>query len=110
MFIADRRTRQLVMWYATKGLHYDQVLEMNHLISSHAPSLVGLLEFLESANRSDHKLYQCPLVWRKLIHSLASSSPVCSLLPPDDESNKLMKIMIERDITDSPNVSSSSYY
>ena len=94
------------MQYATKGLHYDQVLEMNHLASSHASSLVGLLEFFQSANSSNRKLYQCPLVWRKLIQSLASSSPVSALLPPDDGSEKLMKIMMERDIKDSPNVSS----
>ena len=94
------------MQYATKGLHCDQVLEMNHLVSSHASSLLGLLEFLESANSSNHKLYQCPFVWRKLIQSLASSSSVSALLPPDDDSKKLMQIMMERDIKDSPNVSS----
>ena len=110
MFIGDRRTRQLVMQYATKGLHYEQVLDMNHLVSGHASTLVGLLEFLESANSSHQKLYQCPLVWRKLIQSLASSYPVCALLPPDDASKNLIKTMIERDIKDSPNVSIQHYY
>lgn len=92
------------MQFATKGLHYDQLLEMNCLISSHASSLVGLLGFLESANSKGHKLHQCPLYWRKLLQSLASSSPVCALLPPDDKSLKLIKIMMERDIKDSPEV------
>ena len=94
------------MQYATKGLHYEQVVEMNHLASIHVLCLVGLFEFFESAKSSHQKLYQCPLVWRKFVQSLASSSPVCALLPPGDASKKLIKIMIEHDIKDCPDVSS----
>lgn len=94
------------MQYATKGLHYEQVIEMNHLASVHAVCLVALFEFFESAKSSHQKLYQCPHVWRKFVQSLASSSPVCALLPPDDASKNLIKIMTERDIKDCPDVSS----
>ena len=95
------------MQYASKGLNFEQVIEMNHLVSAHAVCLVELFGFFESAKSTQqHKSYQCPLVWRKFIQSLASSSPVCALLPPDDASKKLIKIMIERDIKDCPEVSS----
>lgn len=94
------------MQYATKGLHYEQVIEMNHLVNSHAICLVRLFEFFESANSTHQKLYQCPHVWRKFVQSLASSSPVCALLPPQGASKNLIEMMIERDIKDSPDVSS----
>ena len=92
VFIRDRRTRQLVMQYATKGLQYEQAIEMNHLVSVHAQCSVGLFEYFESVKSSHQMLYQCPPVWRKFVQSLASSSPVCALLPSDDASKNLIKI------------------
>ena len=96
------------MQYATKGLHQESILEMNYLANDHATSLVELLEFLESTQPSpQNQLYQCPPAWRKFIQSLASSSPVCVLLSPDNSSLNLIKVMMERDIKDSPEVSNN---
>ena len=35
VFISDHRMREVVMQYAIKGLHYEQLVEMNHLCNVH---------------------------------------------------------------------------
>ena len=104
MFIDDWRTRQLVTQYATKGLHQDDMLQLRELACEHAACLVTLFDFLVECSPQDHPVIQCPLSWRKMIQGLASSSPVCALLPPDDACISLVEQMKEGDITKDPNV------
>lgn len=108
MFISDRKTRQLVTQYATKGLYQDDVLQLRELACEHVACLVKLFDFLVECSPQDHAVIQCPQPWRKMIQGLASSSPVCALLPPDDTCIGLVKQMKEGDITKDPNVSVSA--
>lgn len=80
------------------------MLQLRELACEHAACLVKLFEFLAECSPQDHPAIQCPLAWRKLIQGLASSSPVCALLPPDDTCINLVKQMKEGDITKDPNV------
>ena len=108
VFISDRRTRQLVAQYATKGLHCDDMLQLRELAREHAPCLVKLFEFLSECSPQNNPVIQCPAPWRKLIQGLASSSPVCALLPPNDSSISIAKQMKESDITMDPDVNDFS--
>ncbi len=108
VFISDRKTRQLVTQYATKGLYQDDVLQLRELACEHVACLVKLFDFLVECSPQDHAVIQCPQPWRKMIQGLASSSPVCALLPPDDTCIGLVKQMKEGDITKDPNVSVSA--
>ena len=76
---------------------------LRELACEHAACLVKLFEFLAECSQGQ-PVTQCPPAWRKLIQGLASSSPVCALLPPDDTCINLVKQMKEGDITKDPNV------
>ena len=80
------------------------MLQLRELACEHAACLVKLFEFLVECSPQDHPVIQCPPAWRKLIQGLASCSPVCALLPPNDTCINLVKQMKEGDITKDPNV------
>lgn len=86
------------------------MLLLKELACEHAACLVNLFEFLVECSPQDHPVIQCPPAWRKFVQGLASSSPVCALLPPDDICVNLVKQMKEGDITKDPNVNAFCVY
>lgn len=93
MFLPDKQTRQLINAYCTKGFeNADQFLRLKALVKKHCPSLVKLFSHIEMLGCTN----SCPSEFNELLLTLCSSSPVCAVLPPSDESIHLIRRIIEK--------------
>ena len=73
---------------------------MIQLLEKYAPSALPVVSAIMSETSKSHsKVYRCPTEWAQLIKSLASTSPVCSLLHPSESVDSLVHSMMEKDVT-----------
>ena len=83
IMIADPTLRQLIAQYIKVGLTEDEMVDLIRLSQEKCAFLVGLFTHLTKKVKSAHGLHQCPEPWKDFVHSIGSSSPVCSLIPPN---------------------------
>ena len=100
MFIQDAKTRRLLNQFCTKGISPSGYSELEKALD--ASSLAPLLQHLKSEMNTLLPTVVCPCEWSKFIRALASSSPVCALVHPNERVFDLLKKLITEDITSDP--------
>lgn len=107
IMVADSKLRNLIERYVKKGLDDDEVAGLLECCQTERfKFLHGIITHLLGMPRSqyDTKLRQCPPLWRKFVHGISSSSPVCALIPPNSESRRLIHRICTEDIMKLPEV------
>ncbi|XP_065056806.1 uncharacterized protein LOC135685015 [Rhopilema esculentum] len=115
IFISDQETRSLLKRFSSRSGKKSKVLDIHEykslltLLQEHSPELHDLLvsfqrdtvtedhsygNFLTNKEKLIPSLYKCPRIWSQLISSLASPSPVCGLLHPDESLLDLLNHII----------------
>lgn len=102
IFIPNVRTRSLLKTFCIKGITPAELLELDQLVTIHAPYIAPLLQLLKEELDTSLPILSCPHVWCKFIGALASSSPVCALVHPSDSVFNLLKHLVSHDITMNP--------
>lgn len=90
ILINHKSTRSLLKQFASLGLSEDESKHLKELIAVNAPFLGPLLEYLFRQGEVASKKLRCPCDWSEFIMALASSSPVCALIHPDDELQQVL--------------------
>ena len=93
ILISDSKMRHLILKYIKSGLTDEEIADLFRYCHSKCTFLMKLMNHLESLStpqRLTSKLHQCPSLWRNFIHSIGSSSAVCTLIPPNEKSIALI--------------------
>lgn len=99
VFIPHAEARRLLTLFCTKGLQEQSLASLINLLDEHAKCVLPLLKYLLSScpknDHSDGSLLECrcPQPWTPFIQSLASTSPVCTLIHTTDELESLLRKM-----------------
>lgn len=105
ILINNPKTRQLLKTYAKTGLFSAEMVKLQELTKLYAPFLVNLIEHMDKESDPAYHLHQCHPKMKKLLQCIASTSPVCALVPPTKTALNLVQKICNTDITTNPNVS-----
>ena len=105
VMIPDSKLRNLIEQYVKRGLDDSELKTLfDYCQLPRYTFLLKLLNNIVDSPKTSTKLYQCPTLWRKFVHCISSTSPVCALLPPKDTSKDLIEKICTEDITKFPEV------
>ena len=109
--IRDAKLRHLIQKFSQRGITEDEKNELiGYCRTSDNSFLLKLMTLLVGESKaSSTRVYSCPAEWKNFIHSIASSSPACALIPPSEESGVLVDRICSDDITKKPEVSATNF-
>ncbi len=113
IMISDPTLRNLIKLYVKKGLTEEEIANLFRLCQSKYAFLMALMNHLETQStfqRVTSGLHQCPPPWRDFLHAIGSSSPVCALLQPTENSKILIDRLCNEDMLTDPEVYSHAWY